>query len=381
MCIRKRIQFLALSALVALPAVAAAAEAPATPAEPASKAAPASAAAKEIDLFGDTLVAKGKGVEVKRSTLDDAMVNLKANFAQRGQRLPADKMTAIEQDMLDRLVQIQLLLAKATDADKEAGKAATTARLQAVKTRAKSEEAFNRELKAMGTSQEVLKQKWTEEATAETVLERILNIKVPDAEVKKYFDENPAKFEQPEMVRANHILFLLKDPNTGADLSQEKKAAKRKQAEDVLKRAQAGEDFAKLAKEFSDDTASKDSGGELTFGRGQPGIPPEFEAAAFSLKTNQVSDIVTTQFGYHIIKLAEKTPAKQLEFAQVSQDIKAFLKQQEVMKRQDEYQKYIETLKKEADLKILDERLIPKPGDATAAPAVPAPAKPEPTKK
>ena len=84
--------------------------------------------------------------------------------------------------------------------------------------------------------------------------------------------------------------------------------------EGLLKRARAGEDFAKLAKEYSEDPGSKDKGGEYKFPRGQ--MVPEFEAAAFSLKTNQVSDIVTTSFGYHIIKLSEKIPAQKVELRQ-----------------------------------------------------------------
>src|SRR4029077_13997828 len=127
---------------------------------------------------------------------------------------------------------------------------------------------------------------------------------------KKFYDENPAKFEQPETVRASHILLSTKDSSTNTELTDDKKAAKKKQAEDLVKRARAGEDFAKLAKEFSDDPGSKDKGGEYTFPRGQ--MVPEFEAAAFAMKTNQISDVVTTQFGYHIIKLIDKTPAHKI---------------------------------------------------------------------
>src|SRR6185369_15353442 len=123
--------------------------------------------------------------------------------------------------------------------------------------------------------------------------------------------------------------------NTGTELTEDKKTAKRKLAEDLWKRARAGEDFAKLAKEYSEDPGSKELGGEYTFPRGK--MVPEFEAAAFSLKTNQVSDIVTTQFGYHIIKLSEKLPAKKVEMAKVSQDIKDYLKGQAVSKQLPDY--------------------------------------------
>ena len=122
------------------------------------------------------------------------------------------------------------------------------------------------------------------------------------------------------MVRASHILLITRDTATQTDLSEDKKAAKHKQMEDLLKRARDGEDFAKLAKEYSEDPGSKDKGGEYKFARGQ--MVPEFEAAAFSLKTNQVSDIVNSSYGYHIIKLSEKIPAQKVEFAEAAADLK-----------------------------------------------------------
>src|SRR6185436_4678048 len=164
--------------------------------------------------------------------------------------------------------------------------------------------------------------------------------------------ENPARFEQPEMVRASHILLGTKDPSTGGELTDAQKDAKHKRMEDLLKQARAGEDFAKLARENTEDPGSKELGGEYTFPRGK--MVPEFEAAAFSLKTNQVSDIVTTQFGYHIIKLSEKLPAKKVELAKVSQDIKDYLKGQAVQKQ---LPAYMEKAKKEANLQILDPKL------------------------
>ncbi len=344
----------------------------------ASKEEPAKASPQDIDLFGDNLVAKGKDVAVKRSDLDDAMVNIKSAAAARGQTIPPQDLTYIEQQMLDRLVQVQLLLSKATDVDKASGKDLTDKRLASIKERSKDEETLNRQLKAMGTSQEKLKAKMTEEATAQNVLERELKVTVADDAVKKYYEDNPAKFEQPEMVRASHILFATKDLKTGQDLSEDKKAAKLKQAEGVLKRARTGEDFAKLVKEFSDDPGAKENNGEYTFARAsadpQHAMVPEFEKAAFALKPGEVSDLVTTQYGYHIIKLSEKIPAKKLELAKVSLDIKEYLKQEQLKSRQQDYQAYMDKLKKDAGVTIQDEKLKLQPPPQPTGPASARPA-------
>jgi len=340
------------------------------------------AAAKPTDplteLFGDPVIAKGKGIEVKRSQLDSALISIKAAAAARGQVLPSQQMRLLEQQVLQRLIQIQLLLGKATDADKTKGKETAEKRFETVLKRAGADEALDRQLKSVGMNREELRTRMADEAIAETVLERELQVNVTDEDVKKFYDENPARFEQPEMVRVSHILLSTSDPNTRAPLSDEKKAAKRKLAEDLLKRARAGEDFTNLAQEFSEDPGVKENNGEYTFPRASAdprrAMVPEFESAAFSLKTNQISDVVTTQFGYHVIKLHEKIPAHQLPLDKVADDVKEGLKRREMEKLLPDY---VEKLTRENNVQILDEKLRPEEGDLNPALAPAEPDKPE----
>jgi len=337
-------------------------------AEPKAAKAPESSTARTMaDLFPDKVVAKGKGVEVKRSRLDEELTSFKAAAAARGQTISPEQTSLLERQILDRLISIDLLLQKATDADRAKGKESAHKRLEQIKERAGSEEALNRQLKAVGTTHEDVERKMTEELTAEAVLERELKINVTDADVKKFYDENPSKFEQPEQVRAAHILLGTREPS-GGELSPEKKAEKKKQMEELLKRARSGEDFGKLAQEYSEDPGSKDKGGEYTFPRGK--MVPEFEATAFGLKTNEVSEIITTQFGYHIIKLYEKLPAQTVPLKDVESNVRDYLKNQEVQK---ELPGYMANLRKEAGVEILDEKLKPKeeegsPGTGQAKP-------------
>jgi peptidyl-prolyl cis-trans isomerase C len=337
----------------------------------AADAAPASKpVVKTSDLFGGKVLAKGKGVEVTRGQLDDEVVRVKAQAAAHNQTIPPDKIASMERQIQEQLIQVQLLDSKATEADKAAGKAMAEKRFEEAKTRLGSDEALNRQLKLLGATREEVLAKWVQSATAESVLKRELKVSVTDADAKKFYNDNPTRFEQPEMVRASHILLMTTDPKTNTELSEAQKAAKRKEMEGLLKRARAGEDFAKLAKEFSEDTASKDKSGEYTFPRGQ--MVPEFEAAAFSLSTNQVSDIVTTRFGYHIIKLNEKLPAKKVEFEKALPDIKEGLTQQELQKL---FPDYVAKLKTDANVEILDEKLkaqeLPPAGPAGQPPVKP----------
>lgn len=130
------------------------------------------------------------------------------------------------------------------------------------------------------------------------------NITINDQEAKDYYEKNKDNYiYSEENVRARHILIKTTDENDNP-LSQEKQAEAKKEAEAILARAKAGEDFANLAKEYSEDPGSKDNGGEYIFARGE--MIQEFEDTAFSLNPGEISGLVKTKFGYHIIKLEEK---------------------------------------------------------------------------
>ena len=149
-----------------------------------------------------------------------------------------------------------------------------------------------------------------EQAQAKTI--------VPAADVQRFYNDNIAQYQTPEQIRASHILL-----NTaGKD-----EATVRKQAEDILKQARAGADFAALATKFSEDEGSKVNGGDLDyFSRGR--MVPEFETAAFALQPGQISDLVKSQYGFHIIKVVDKKPAVTRTFDEVRPQIEEQLKAQ-----------------------------------------------------
>jgi len=125
-----------------------------------------------------------------------------------------------------------------------------------------------------------------------------LKIAVPPTDIQRYYNDNIQQYQTPEQVKASHILLKTE----GKD-----KAAVKKQAEEILQQVKSGGDFAALAKKYSEDEGSKVNGGDLDyFGRGR--MVPEFENVAFTLAPGQVSDIVESQFGFHIIKVIDKRP-------------------------------------------------------------------------
>ena len=166
-------------------------------------------------------------------------------------------------------------------------------------------------------------------------------VTVPEAEIEAFYKQNIAQYSTPEQVTASHILFKLE----GKD-----EAAVRAQAEEVQKRAKAGEDFAALAKQFSEDESNNATGGSLgEFGRGS--MVPEFEQVAFAMKDGEISDVVKTSFGFHIIKVDKNSPAATRPLAEVRTEIEDQLKWQKAQQQAETVAKSLEAqMKTAADL-------------------------------
>src|ERR1051325_7477308 len=171
-------QFPAL--LLAISMVAHVRAAQPAPAEPP----PAKAKVTAADLFGDSVVAKGKGFEIKRSQLDDGVSRYRSQAASQGRNFSPEHVGMIEQAVLNQLIQIQLLLGKANEADKTAGQAEAKKMLAQAQTKLGSEEALNRELKINGATREEVMAQWADGVTAEAVVRRELKISVTDADAR-----------------------------------------------------------------------------------------------------------------------------------------------------------------------------------------------------
>jgi parvulin-like peptidyl-prolyl isomerase len=326
------------------------------------------------DFLPDPVIAKGTGFEIKQSQLDELVDSLKARARATGQEITPDRLPMLERELLDHLIQVRILNCKATDEQKAKAKELADQNLEKYKKLAPTEEAWIQQVKAMGLTPERVRARLTEEAIAQVAIRA--RVKVTDEDLKKYYDENPSQFERAETARVCHILLYTQDPNTGEEFSDEKKREKRKKIESLLKRARDGEDFTKLALDNSEATSVKEKGCEIDIPKSTfntpPVVPAEFEAAAFSLKTNQISDVVVSRVGYHIIKLLEKTPPRRVELANVSDDLKQVLENKEVEKI---LPTYYTQIKKENNVEILDEKLKALEAAADAAPRTERPDK------
>lgn len=170
------------------------------------------------------------------------------------------------------------------------------------------------------------------------------DVVVSDADVKAFYDENIEEFKTPSQIRASHILVKV-DSMT----NEVEKAAAKAKIDGLLKEIEGGADFAALAKANSD-CPSKEQGGDLGFfGHGQ--MVPQFEKAAFALATNEVSKVVETRFGFHIIKLTDRREGSVQALKDVSEMIKQYLKG---MKQEEVVGAYVDSLKKSLVFKASD---------------------------
>lgn len=236
-----------------------------------------------------------------------------------------------------------------------------------------SEEQFKKILKENNVSDERVNSDMANEVKLEKLVNSLASSKVTDAEIQKFYSQNKAQFNLPERVQASHILInvnpedvkrQITDADKEAKLStadidtkvKEEVARKEKLAVELQQKAAKNpKDFAKLAKEFSDDKGSAAQGGDLGFVT-RESVVKEFGDAAFKQKVGTVSPLVKSQFGYHIILVKDKAAKGTQPLSKVKNDLSAYLTQQ---KKVQAMQKLVEGLKDGAKIEFVDESLKP----------------------
>lgn len=272
---------------------------------------------------GKQAVAEVNGQSITKDKLYDTMVKT-------GGTQTLDSL--ITQEVIDQEAE----KSKVTVSDKE-----VQYEMDMIKKSFPDEAQYNQMLAQYGMTEDDLKKEMGPQVKLKKLLEP--KIKISEDDVKKYYDENKAQFAKPEQVRASHILVKTKE-----------------EAQDVLDQLKNGSDFAKLAAEKSIDPGTKDVGGDLNyFERGAMTKP--FSDAAFSLKKDELSGIVQTEFGFHIIKVTDHKQAVNPTFEDKKEEIRYMLVSQEVSSQS---QAYLDELKSKAKITNL---LSPDEKNVTAA--------------
>jgi len=222
------------------------------------------------------------------------------------------KRNELEKELLEQMINDNLLLIQAQkdttiEVTSKEVESAVEEQLKKVKSQFSSEEAFQDQLKAERLTENELKKKYKEQIKKQMLIDRLTSkrlskVSVSTKEVKDFYETYKDSIpDQPESMKLSHILLEIKAGQNTLD-------ALKKKAEMVLDLAKRGEDFANLAEKYSDDPSGK-NGGDLGFFK-KGDMIEKFEKVAFALNPGEISDLVETEFGYHVIKVEEKTDAQ-----------------------------------------------------------------------
>lgn len=323
----------------------------------------------------DSVAVTVNGADITEAELQKIIKPDLEKMAQQGKQLPPAFAQAYEkqlkQQAIDRIIIGRLLDEKAKEANIVVTEEEVINQIKAIladqkpplsleefkKTRAASSQSFDEvkeQIRKGMAYQKVVEAQWAGK------------INITEEDAKKYYDENPTKFEVKEQVRASHILIKTDTTGSEADPNQAKAEAKAK-IQGLFEQIKGGADFAELAKANSD-CPSAARGGDLDFFARGKMVPP-FDKAAFELEVGKVSDIVETRFGYHIIKVTDRKDASTTSYEQAKGSLIIQLTQR---KQAEIANKYIESLKAAADIVYPPGKEPPPPTPAPPAP-VPVP--------
>src|SRR6056297_38958 len=266
------------------------------------------------------VVATVNGEEIGRQEFEQLLNYFRYQYSQQGMQVQGAQLQQLQAMVLESLIDNELMYQIAEEngygpSDKELDE-----ELQKTKEQFADEAAYQQALNQQGMSEQELKQELAKQMTKVQFEEDKFGdqVTVDSSEVREYYEENQEQFEQPEQIRASHILIQVEE-----DASEADKAAAKERLQAAKERIANGEEFSKVAREVSEGPSSERGGDLNYFGRGQ--MVPEFEQAAFNMEVGEVSDIVETSFGFHLIKLTDYKESEKASFSEVKENIKTHL--------------------------------------------------------
>jgi peptidyl-prolyl cis-trans isomerase C len=292
-------------------------------------------------------VAIVNGSIITNAELDREVNLVRQRFANMGRPMGEVQVLTIKNQVLESLISRELLYQESQKKGVKVNKEKLETEYEGLKKRFPSEEEFKSRLSSLKISEVDVKTQIERGLVIQEFIDEEIGgkVMVPEKDVKTYYDTHPDSFKQPEQVRASHILIKV-DPKA----DESKKAAARKKLEEIRRRLLKGEEFVALAREFSEGPTNVRGGDLGYFRRGQMVKP--FEDTAFALKVGELSEVVETQFGFHLIKVTGKKPETTIAYVDIKERLQKYLKDEKV---QQEVTVYIEELKTKSKV----ERFLP----------------------
>jgi peptidyl-prolyl cis-trans isomerase C len=288
-------------------------------------------------------IASVNGKPISKSQYEGRLSVFKKRAAHKGRPLKDADLKATENRILEDLIEAEVLYQQSQKEGIKVDDQAVNEQIEKMKKRFSDERAYKKAMERMHVSEKEFRTEIKRALAINQLLDTNVRQKltVTEEESKKYYNNNQNLFKQPEQVKTSQIWIKVTP-----DDEESKKIQARKKIETVQKKVKQGVDFGMLAKTYSEGPTAQREGNLGYIKRGQMAKP--FEDAAFALNVGEVSGIVETQFGYHLIKVTDKKPARTIPYKEVQPMIENLLKKE---KGKTEIQGYIENLKKSAKIK------------------------------
>ncbi len=306
---------------------------------------PDESASKSVaaDMESDLVVARVSG-----EPITEKQVRAAIDQVARQRLLPPDRLkernSLLFKDALDSLVMLALLRNQVKQQNILVQPAQVDQQIQQIAKQFPSQAEFLKAMASQGATEAELRKAIEDRMSLQQLME-LMTQDVPgstDEDIRSFYEENPDKFMTPEQVRASHILLRV-----DAKTTQEQKAEIKKKLEGIRSEIESNAiSFKDAAAKYSEDAASAKNGGDLGFFPRGTMVKP-FEEAAFATEPGTLSPVVETQFGYHIIQVAELKPAGKSSLEEAKVSITRHLDQ---LAKQKAFQKYVDELKVKADI-------------------------------
>lgn len=277
-------------------------------------------------------VAMVNGTIITQAEFDQELARAQMQITRGRGALSDVQVKALKNDVLENMIGRELVYQVSKKQGIKVSADEVNVQWGKVKGSFPSDVELNAALDKMNLTEKIILLKIERDLSIDMAIEAniVKNIVTSEQESKTYYDSHPESFRRPEEIKASHILIKVE---SGADDAEKADAKKRLEA--IRGRLKKGEDFAAVAKELSEGPSSKNGGDLGYFSKGRMVKP--FEEAAFALKTGEISDIVETQFGYHLIKRTAQRPEAIIPFEDVKERLQESIKNDKVQKKIGEY--------------------------------------------
>jgi parvulin-like peptidyl-prolyl isomerase len=279
-------------------------------------------------------VAVVNGAPIEKDEFDGEVFLIQKTVLGLGKPLSCEQVLLIRREVLESMIRRELLYQAARKSGIKPDENAINKDINSLKQQFSGETEYKNELSRRGINEEVLRARMIRNSLVQKYVDKEFTdkVNVTDKEIQDYYQKNIDLFKQPFQMRVNQI-FIQSDSKGG----DSRKKELRSKAEKILKNLKDDQDFADLAREYSDGP-TKNKGGDLGYLRkGQ--LEKQFESKIFALKKGEITDVIETEYGFHIFKVTDIKPETILAYENVKEKVKKFLVDEKIKQAADLYAK------------------------------------------